>query len=247
MKTKLKHEEIEKLFDSEEGWTTQFEIDGVKYGGNTPQLVNDERLLWHIEQAGGIEGKTIMELGPLEGAHTLTMIEKGARKIIAIEGNENCYRRCRIVEKVFNFPTFWGEFRKADFTVSVPAKAAEGMKYDIVSAAGVLYHQLNPAELIHNLSKITDTVFVWSHVAGWTTPSMEEIKVFADGRDYLGKVNNYGANKTKTYCAGLNEKAVWLYPEEMLRCFEDAGFKNITVKEKGEHPNGDYILFIAKK
>jgi hypothetical protein len=248
----MDHAKIKTLFDSEEGWTTQFEIDGIKYGGNTPQLVNDQRLLWHTEQAGGLKGKSVLELGPLEGAHTKTMLEAGAKRIIAIEGNADCYRRCRIVEEVFSFSPFVVDFRLADFTQSVASLAAEGMFFDVISASGVLYHQLNPARLIFDLAYITDTVFVWSHVASERGPNGGEINVDATGGQevgnfYDGKINEYGRNKTKSYCAGLNEKAVWLYPDEMIRCFRNAGFKNIVVKEKGEHPNGDYILFIAKK
>jgi hypothetical protein len=246
----MTHEQIKSLFDSEQGWTTQFEINGVKYGGNTPVLANDPRLLWHIKEAGGVKGKRILELGPLECGHTKTMLEHGAGHIIAIEGNTDCYRRCRIVADVFNFSVFQHDIRQADFVESVKCLGAEGKLFDVVSASGVLYHQLNPAMLIYDIARIADTVFVWSHVASDKAPNGDQTEIFGDEhRRYKGRFNHYGDMKSrqKNYCAGLNDKAVWMYPDEMLRCFDDAGFKDVKVKEQGAHQNGDFILFIAKK
>ncbi len=238
-------EQIQKLFDSEQGWTSAFVIDGKTYGGSTP-LENDPRLLWHIEQAGGVRGKSVLELGPLEGAHTKTLFDHGARQVIAIEGNPGCYRRCRVVQDVFNLDRV--TFLQSDFCKAAAAYADTKARFDIVSAAGVLYHQLNPAKLIFDLAKITNVVFVWSHVAGPAAPTGEQTEVFGDEyHRYRGRFNHYGNGRTNKFCAGLNDWAVWLYADEMLKCFDDAGFKNVTVKEHGPHPNGNYILLIAKK
>lgn len=239
----MNHKEIKSLFDSEDGWTTQFEIDGIKYGGEA-QLVNDPRLLWHIDQVGGIQDKTILELGPLEGGHTLTMIRAGASKILAIEGNDDCFHRCLIVQEVLSL--YKAKFILGDFCEMVESK---DKKFDIVSASGVLYHQLNPAKLIHDLAEITDTVFVWSHVAGNLAPNGEDTIIGDNSYKYLGKFNHYGNAKTSlnSYCAGLNDKAVWMYPEEMIRCFNDAGFENVVIGDQGSNQNGNYILFIARK
>ena len=36
-------------------------------------------------------------------------------------------------------------------------------RFDAVVASGVLYHVRNPVELIHNLARVTDRVFIWTH------------------------------------------------------------------------------------
>lgn len=240
----MKHEVIKSLFESEEGWTTQYEIDGIKYGGNTPQLINDSRLLWHIEQAGGLKWKSVLELGPLEGAHTYTMYKAGAKEIIAVEGNINCFRRCLIAEEAMQIHNT--HFIHQDFCQYVKNCTR---RFDVVSAAGVLYHQLNPAQLIYDIAAITDCVFVWSHVAGSGMPNGGPAYVKANDNYYEGVTNNYGDSraKIKSYYAGLNENAVWLYPQDMIRCFNDAGFNNIIMGETSPNPNGDCLLFVAKK
>lgn len=229
------------MFDTIGGWTTQFEIEGQKVGGTVDLLPKDPRLYWHLEQVGGAQGKRILELGPLEGAHTKMLCEAGAWDVIAVEGLSDCFLRCLVVKEAFQLKRAY--FLFADFNDYVANYS--GPKFDIVSAAGVLYHQTNPVELIFNLSKITDTVIVWSQVASDTKPSMMETEV----KGYKGKINDYRGTrlKSESYCAGLNEWAFWFYPDEMKRCFKDAGFTQIIEKPMPPNINGDNVLFVAKK
>lgn len=234
------------MFNSIGGWTTQFEIDGQKVGGSTEILTKDPRLVWHLEQVGGAVGKRILELGPLEGAHTKMLIEAGAREVIAVEGLADCFLRCLVVKEAFQLDK--AKFLFGDFNDYVD-QCFDGKKFDFISAAGVLYHQQNPSKLIHNLGKITDTVIVWSQVANCNGQPSN-----IDGEDrfldcYYGKINNYqGARlKSETYCAGLNDWAFWFYPDEMRRCFYDAGFKNIIETPSPSNVNGDCLLFVATR
>lgn len=236
---------VESMFKTIGGWTTEFNVNGKKVGGSV-QLTNDTRLLWHMEMAGGVKDKRILELGPLEGAHTKMMVEAGAKEVVAIEGLSDCFLRCLIVKEAFSLNNV--KFMFGDFCLYVENYL--GNKFDIVSAAGVLYHQKNPAKLIYDLAKITDTVFVWSQVAGQDSPSNKKGVINAGGKEYYGKINNYGGTRliSESYCGGLNNEAFWMYREEMDRCFRDAGFKYIIEnKDNTSNKNGDCILFIAKK
>jgi hypothetical protein len=38
-----------------------------------------------------------------------------------------------------------------------------------------------------------------------------------------------------------------MYPDEMRRCFRDAGFVNINEKPQPDNANGACVLFIASK
>ncbi len=236
---------IQSAFDAAKGWTTQFEIGGKKYGGEVDILTNDPRLLWHLEQIGGCAGKRILELGPLEGAHTKMMIDAGAGYVLGIEGNAECYKRCLIIKEVFNLQ--YVDFYLADFCDFI--SEFKYNKFDFISAAGVLYHQTNPVKLIYDMARITDTVLVWSQVANASKPSNENSQIIHDGKAYNGKINNYNGirGKLQSYCGGLNDTAFWLYKEDMLRCFRDAGFTNIILGESEPTVNGDSVLFVAKK
>lgn len=236
---------ISDMFKTMSGWTTEFEVDGVRVGGDAI-LSKDPRMTWHMERIGGVKDKTILELGPLEGGHTKMMIEAGAKKVVAIEGLSDCFLRCLIVKEAFNLKN--AEFWFADFCKIVPEEFLPD-KFDAVLAAGVLYHQKNPAKLIFDLASITDTVMVWSQVANDIHPGGRTGFVEAYENVYYGKWNNYGGIRTisESYCGGLNEEAFWMFPEEMKDCFEEAGFGHIVEKESGPTPHGDCLLFVASK
>lgn len=235
---------IESMFSVIGGWTTQFEVNGKLVGGKTSVLTKDPRLVWHMEVIGGVKNKCILELGALEGAHTKMMIEAGAREVIAIEGLSDCFLRCLIVKEAFQLNK--AKFLFCDFCEYVANY--KGEKFDVVSAAGVLYHQQNPAKLIYDLARITDNVLVWSQVANNSKPSTLEGEIKINGKIYKGKINNYqGARLTlDTYCGGLHNEAFWMYPEDMRQCFKDAGFI-IIEKYSPSTPYGDCILFVARK
>jgi len=245
------------MFDAIGGWTTQFEIDGQKVGGTTEILTKDPRLLWHLEQIGGAKGKQVLELGPLEGAHTKMLIEAGAEDVYAVEGLSDCFLRCLVVKEAFNLEKahfLFGDFndlvnmyaeKMKVFDTVIPGLA----KFHFVSAAGVLYHQKNPAKLIHDLGKITDTVLVWSQVASDGKPSTHVEKLSHNGFDYLGKINHYHGTrlKSESYCGGLEEWAFWFYPEHLRQCFRDAGFTKIIETPSPSNVNGDCLLFVATR
>lgn len=236
----------EAMFKTMDGWTSKFEINGNTVGGGIP-LGKDIRLAWHIEMAGGLHGKRILELGPLEGAHIKMMLAKGACEIIAIEGLSDCFLRCLVMKEAFQL--IRARFLFGDFCRYV--EEYKGQKFDIVSASGVLYHQKNPAELIFNLAKVTDTVFVWSQVANNNHPDGDEGFVEAQSGTwrYWGKWNDYGGTRltSESYCGGLHDKAFWMYPDDMRKCFRDAGFGSITEKIQSANSNGDCVLFVARK
>jgi hypothetical protein len=235
---------IESMFALIGGWTSQFQT-GSKLVGGMLRLDVDARLAWQMEVINGIEDKRILELGPLEGAHTKMMIEAGAKNIIAIEGLSDAFLRCLIVKEAFDL--IRAKFIFGDFCRLIPQYQPE--RFDIVTALGVLYHQTNPARLIHDISRVTDTVFVWSQVASQTHPSELERTIDAYGETYKGKIMYWGDLRlnTETYCASLQKEAFWMYPEEMLRCFKNAGFSNIIQKESPPTGSGDTLLFVAQK
>ncbi len=234
----------ENMFLSMEGWSTQYTIDGKVMGGPV-QLLTDKRMKWHIDVVGGVEGKRILELGPLEGAHTITLINHGAKEVIAIEGLRRAWLRCLVVKEILQVQK--ARFLYGDFCHYV--KNYSGQPFDCVLAAGVLYHQTNPAELIHDLAKVTDTVLVWSQVANETHPSQTLTTVNVGSKQYKGKINDYsGARATSAgYCGGVHPIAVWLFPDDMRQAFIDAGFVNIVEEPIANTIHGQSLLFVASK
>lgn len=92
---KPSHQNAIDLFEGE--WSS--DVPGSFVSGSTP-LFNDSRLAMLAEAAGGLAGKKILELGPLEGAHTTIMSSMGAAHVTAIEANSHAYLKCLIVKEI---------------------------------------------------------------------------------------------------------------------------------------------------
>lgn len=53
---------------------------------------------------GSLDAMTILELGPLEGAHTYQLARLGAKHILAIEANSEAYLKCLVVKEILQIP-----------------------------------------------------------------------------------------------------------------------------------------------
>ena len=60
------------------GWTSMFPAELELRAGAGAGFFHDERIRWAIERFGDLAGRNVLELGPLEAAHT-TMLVKRAR------------------------------------------------------------------------------------------------------------------------------------------------------------------------
>ena len=75
-------------------WSSKLPAEFAKYQTGTVQLFEDERVNWAVSELGGIENKTVLELGPLEGGNTYMLEKHGAKSVLAIEANSRAFLKC---------------------------------------------------------------------------------------------------------------------------------------------------------
>ena len=67
-------------------------------GAGTVGAFADDRIAWANEKLTslnrGFNGSTVLELGPLEAAHTYMISRLGAHEIVAVENNASAYLKC---------------------------------------------------------------------------------------------------------------------------------------------------------
>src|SRR5262249_34849507 len=82
-------------------WATDLAMLGVESGGPADHLNTDRRPLVAAQLLGKhnrFDEFRILELGPLEGAHTYQLEQLGAAEIVAIEANKEAFLKCLIVK-----------------------------------------------------------------------------------------------------------------------------------------------------
>jgi hypothetical protein len=240
------------IFEGE--WACSFnEFKDIKTSPGFADLSNDDRINWAVEKLGAIEGKTVLELGPLEAVHTYMISKKGVKEVIAIEANQRAFLKCLCIKEIMDIKN--AKFLLGDFHEYLEKCTR---RYDIVFASGVLYHSTKPIELIKNISKATDKVFIWSMYYDKKIinnridlkknfSSLKKLKY--DGEKYYYSEHHYeqGLN-IKYFCGGSNTSSIWLTKDSILKALEKNGFRKISINfDEPNHQNGPSIGICAER
>jgi hypothetical protein len=217
-------------------------------------LFADTRISRFLDEIGGITGKTVLELGPLEGGHSYMLDRAGPSEIISIEGNSRAYLKCLIVKELLGLPRV--HFLCGEFMAYL--RDTERL-FDVCVASGVLYHMQNPAELLDLLAKhCTGDLFLWTHYfdRALIEAHSKTGHKYSTSREhtYLGfqhtlHVHEYQrALDRQSFCGGNATTSCWMKKADILRGLEYFGFTNIRVLgEQPDHPNGPAFELVAKR
>jgi hypothetical protein len=235
------------------GWNQALPPDlGVTAG--RAAFYNDPRILWALEQFGPIENRKILELGPLEGAHT-SMLERRAPAVLhAIEANKLSFLRCLVVKEILDLKT--AKFFLGDFMEWLENRPE---RYDFIVASGVFYHMTNPVRLLELISQRSDAFYLWTHYAS------DEAMPVGDPRRcaFVGPVHAqeclglqvrlhqrtyHGAWKSKSFCGGMHDLHWWVEKEDIIALIHALGFADIRIAhDEPEHQNGPSFSIFARR
>ncbi len=215
-------------------------------------LFQDIRLTWAMNALGGIEGKKIIELGPLEGGHSYMLEKRGAREIIAVEANPRAFMKSLLIKQLFRLQRT--DFLFGDFN----AYLEESLDFfDVCIASGVLYHMQEPIKLLHLIGKRCKEVFLWTqyydekvcsqrHLKGKFLPARKGV---VDDFAYTLYPFKYGASRFwSTFIGGPARTSCWLSRNDILAALQHFGFVNIQVAFDEIHStHGPSFALVAKK
>lgn len=231
-----------------EGWTCRLPSTlGVQSG--SIDLFSDPRVHWALKELGGVSGSSVLELGPLEAAHTYMLHEAGAASITAIEANRLCYMKCLIVKELLGIAR--AKFLLGNF---IPYLQQMTEQVDMIWAAGVLYHMTEPLKLIADIGRLTGRTHIWTHyvpddgvpaAAPWAQP-IRQVDVRNGVEHYVRSYFDQGDKAT--YCGGVYMASAWLKRGDILAALGAAGFDQISIGfEAPDHPHGPAFAIAAKQ
>lgn len=237
------------LFKGE--WASHLPLDGVESG--TVPLFQDERVAWGIEALGGVDGKSVLELGPLEGGHTFMLQQAGAAAIVGVESNGRAYLKCLAVKELLGIDR--ARFLLGGATAYL---RATGEAFDMCLASGVLYHMANPVALIAAISARVDKLYLWTHyfdpeVARVNTQMQRHMKgsrpATHDGFAHTLHEHSYGRSlRFAGFAGGTASSANWLTRDDLMACLQHYGWNDVqTAFKERDHPHGPCLALVARK
>lgn len=234
-------------------WWSRFPEPFADLQAGSVALFEDPRIAWALTEFGDLRGKTVLELGPLEGAHSYMLERAGAESVVSIEANPEAFLKCLIVKETVGLART--HFVCGDF---VEYLRGSPPRFDAALACGVLYHMVNPVELIGLLSGVTSRLFLWTHyydakliaadrkLAGMFTgqPQSEHLGF----RHTLFRYEYWGSFGARQFCGGSRPHAHWMRRDEILACLRHFGFTDIRTNfEAPDHPDGPAWALVACK
>ena len=233
-------------------WTSQLPGEFAALSVGKLPLFVDPRIHWFVEQLGGVQEQTILELGPLEGGHTYMLEAAGASSIDAIEANTHAYLRCLIVKEILGLTK--AHFLCGDFVEHLRATT---QRYDACLASGVLYHMSNPVELLDLLGRVTDRICLWTQYYDDAVlrkrPELMNAFAHKETANYAGYTHTlhhrYYEEKAlgwQGFCGGMRPTSCWLNREDILGSLRHLGFHRISIGfDNPQHPNGPSLALTA--
>ena len=212
------------------GWSSRFPTDFGIEAGNIP-LFQDSRMAWAIESFGDLTGRSVLELGPLEAAHTSMLAEAGAH-VDAIESNQLAYFKCLITREILGFPNV--RFHLGDFVQALEQKEKT---YDFIVASGVLYHMRDPLRLIQAMARRTTAIYLWTVVVDDDSAAPIGRQSF-NGVDVRLYRRGYG-KRDLSFCGGPRDNPLWMRQDDILAVLETLGFSNQKIAHKVKNPEHD--------
>lgn len=224
---------------------------GMDWASGTVPAFDDPRLRWFIKEIRGIEGMSVLELGPLEGEHTFMLEKAGAARILSIEANKRAFLKCLITKEILKLQR--ATFLCGDF---VEYLRTTKDRFDVCIASGVLYHMRNPVELIALAGSVSDRLYFWTHYYDDELIKSKShlVPKFTGSRSY--KVNGFSHTlhrfeyqsslDFRGFCGGTTASSNWLSRVDIVNALRHFGFDQIQIGcEDLEHANGPAFSVLA--
>lgn len=223
---------------------------GLRAGPNP--LFEDPRVTWAIERFGGVAGRSVLELGPLEGGHTYHLAREGA-VVTAIEAQTRAYLKCLIAKELLGMAG--ARFLLGDFMEYLRAKPA---RVDICFASGVLYHMRSPVETIALIGTVSERLFLWTHVYDEAIIHASELlsprftssepAVHEGFAHTLHRFDYADSLSGKGFCGGGAAYSNWLTRDDLFAALDRFGWEVDAIAfDTPDHPHGPALALAAHR
>jgi hypothetical protein len=208
-------------------------------GTGTANVFSDARVKMAADalgKNGRFEGACILELGPLEAAHTYQIERLGAERVVAVESNAEAYLKCLVVKELLQLKS---QFLCGD-AIAYLEEITES--YDLIFCSGLLYHMADPVSLIRLICHHAPSCFVWTHYQSDQALKQNQRKVrpvINAGFETTYYEVAYPDMNDGRFWGGNTPIAAWMTQGEIIRAFRHFGFTCSTIlQDHPDHPNG---------
>jgi SAM-dependent methyltransferase len=214
------------------------------------ELFDDPRVHWAFGRLGGVQGKTVLDLGPLEGGHSYMAHQGGASRVVGVEANRMAFLKCLVVKELLQLSRC--SFLCGDVTGYLQETTDS---FDVCIACGILYHMVNPLELLALISERALRLVMWTHVYSASAEKNKQLSSRMSGPHTLShrgvsvqvRRHSYGLdNRLSGFFGGVASHSHWIEREDLFRALDHFGWRDVEVAfDEPDHQNGPALALVA--
>lgn len=219
----------------------------------------DDTRLKYIAYFLDVRDQRVLEVGPLEGHHSVLLEKMGVRENIAIEARAENLRKCeRIKEKYRLDRTRFFQHDLEKLAQGVANPSFDG-PFDLVFCLGVFYHLREPARALEWFRTQTPTLFLGTHYIE-TVEQCGAGTYCYKGKSYRAVVQNEHGHYDKEIgrwqhgddagslgeLSGTDSTSILLYEKDLIDLLHDCGFSRIHVLGKDLQNAAPHITLLAE-
>lgn len=214
------------------GWNTHFPPEVGVVAGDVIHFA-DDRIIWALDRFGDVRNQNVLEIGPMEGAHSALLESYGAN-VTAVEASKSGFLKCLITKEIVGLSRT--RFLLGD---CIPFLEENEARYDFIVASGVLYHMRDPLRFLEAIAKRTNKLFLWtSCIAEAAKEETPETEVYRREREdvtfrghpvTLYRRGYLGAQDTAQFCGGIFDDPRWMDRSSLLECLRLLGFTKMEI------------------
>jgi hypothetical protein len=231
-------------------WASRLPLDDVRTGD--VELFDDERVNWAFERLGGAQDRSVLELGPLEGAHSAMAQRAGAARVVAVESNRRAYLKCLVVKDLLELDRC--QFLCGD---AIGYLDTTDDHFDLCMANGILYHMTEPVRMLDLIGRRADRLLLWTHyydaeavAEALVARSLDEKPVALEHNGYRYEAHRYDygvMSRLAGFWGGNEAYSHWLPREHLLGALEHFGWREIEVAFEERTPHGPALALVATR
>ena len=201
----------------------------------------DERLKY-IAYFLDVRDQRVLEIGPLEGHHSVILEKMGVRENIAVESRADNLKKCRRIKEKYHLDHT--QFLQYDLESLYKGECVPAFtgSFDLVFCLGVLYHVPDPGRALAWMRSQSNTLFLGTNY-------IEGNSSQAKGYSHGGK--SYQADEwieggIDDPISGMSPISTMLCEKDLLFLMQDVGYSRISVLGKDLQNNAPHITVLAE-